>query len=110
MKFCTGILFDQITTDGSIQIADRGDMGSGQGFSGANTVIWNSRAREGILTHRGKGFQNFVIGSEDFEAKDRRPWDSQGWKEHLGSEVLPGSLYLRQLDDRLKRRMKGWVS
>ncbi|KAG0069482.1 hypothetical protein BGZ89_002768, partial [Linnemannia elongata] len=100
MKFCTGLLFDQVTTDGSIQIVNRGDMGTGQGYSGANSVVWNSRAREGVLTHRAQGFQNFVIGSEDYEAEDRRPWDSQGWKEHLGSEVLPGSLYLRQLTDR----------
>ncbi|KAF9550869.1 hypothetical protein EC957_011416 [Mortierella hygrophila] len=110
MKFCTGLLFDQVTTDGSIQIVNRGDMGTGQGYSGANSVVWNSRAREGILTHRAQGFQNFVIGSEDFEAENRQPWDSQGWKEHLGSEVLPGSLYLRQLADRLDRRAKGWVS
>ncbi|OAQ33658.1 hypothetical protein K457DRAFT_106240 [Linnemannia elongata AG-77] len=110
MKFCTGLLFDQVTTDGSIQIVNRGDMGTGQGYSGANSVVWNSRAREGVLTHRAQGFQNFAIGSEDYEAEDRRPWDSQGWKEHLGSEVLPGSLYLRQLTDRLDRRAKGWVS
>ncbi|KAK5808953.1 hypothetical protein F5H01DRAFT_395748, partial [Linnemannia elongata] len=82
MKFCTGLLFDQVTTDGSIQIVNRGDMGTGQGYSGANSVVWNSRAREGVLTHRAQGFQNFVIGSEDYEAEDRRPWDSQGWKEH----------------------------
>ncbi|KAF9968037.1 hypothetical protein BGZ70_007049 [Mortierella alpina] len=48
MKFCTGLLFDQVVTDGTIQIVNRGDMGSGQGLSGANSVIWNSRAREGL--------------------------------------------------------------
>ncbi|KAF9187864.1 hypothetical protein BGZ50_001720 [Haplosporangium sp. Z 11] len=110
MKYCTGILFDQIVTDGSIQIVNRGDMGTGQGYSGANSVVWNSRAREGILTHRPRGSQNFVIGSEDFEARDRQLWDSHGWKEHLGSEVLPGSLYIRQLHDRLDRLAKGWVA
>ncbi|KAI8354406.1 hypothetical protein B0O80DRAFT_450987 [Mortierella sp. GBAus27b] len=110
MKFCTGILVDQTVTDGSIQIVDRGDMGTGQGYAGANSVVWNSRAREGILTHRAKGFQNFVIGSENFDAEDRQPWDSHGWKEHLGSEVHPGSLYLRQLGDRLDRLSKGWVA
>lgn len=110
MKFCTGLLFDQVVTDGTIQIVNRGDMGSGQGLSGANSVIWNSRAREGILTHRAPGFQNFVIGSEDFEAEDRMPWNAHGWKEHVGSEVLPGSLYLRQLADRKARLAKGWVA
>lgn len=110
MKFCTGILVDQGVTDGSIQIVNRGDMGTGQGYAGANSVVWNSRAREGILTHRTSGFQNFVIGSEDFDAEDRRPWDSHGWKEHSGSEVLPRSLYLRQLVDRLDRLSKGWIA
>jgi len=110
MKFCTGMLFDQVVTDGSIQIVNRGDMGTGQGFAGANSVVWNSRAREGILTHRTTGFQNFVIGSENFEVKDRMPWASHGWKEHLGSEVLPGSLYLRQLNDRLERLAEGWLA
>ncbi|KAF9290666.1 hypothetical protein BGZ68_006381 [Mortierella alpina] len=110
MKFCTGLLYDQVVTDGTIQIVNRGDIGSGQGLSGANSVIWNSRAREGVLTHRTRGFQNFVIGSEDFEAYDRMPWSAHGWKEHLGSEVLPGSLYLRQLADRRARLAKGWVA
>ncbi|KAG0250621.1 hypothetical protein BG011_008205 [Mortierella polycephala] len=110
MKYCTGILFDQVVTDGSIQIVNRGDMGTGQGYSGANSVVWNSRAREGILTHRPRGSQNFVIGSEDFEARDRQSWDSHGWKEHSGSEVLPGSLYIRQLNDRLGRLAKGWAA
>ncbi|KAG0050068.1 hypothetical protein BGZ83_005153 [Gryganskiella cystojenkinii] len=110
MKFCTGILFDQVVTDGTIEIVNRGDMGSGQGYSGANSVVWNSRAREGILTHRATGFENFVIGSEEFEARDRMPWGSHGWKEHLGSEVLPGSLYIRQLNDRLDRLARGWLA
>ncbi|KAI1321146.1 hypothetical protein EDD11_007712 [Mortierella claussenii] len=109
MKLCTGILIDQVVTDGSIQIVNRGDMGTGQGYSGVNSVIWNSRAREGILTHRAKGTQNFVIGSEVLEARDRLPGDLHGWKEHLESEVLPGSLYLRQLSDRLNRLAKGWL-
>ncbi|KAF9319477.1 hypothetical protein BG003_009002 [Podila horticola] len=110
MKFCTGILFDQVVTDGAILIVNRGSKGSGQGFSGANSVIWNSRAREGVLTHRARGFQNFVIGSEDLDAEDRMPWSSHGWKEHVGAEVLPGSLYLRQLADRKERLARGWVA
>lgn len=110
MKFCTGMLFDQVVTDGPILIVNRGSMGSGQGFSGANSVVWNSRAREGILTHRARGFQNFVIGSEDLDGDDRMPWASHGWKEHLGAEVLPGSLYLRQLADRLDRLARGWIA
>lgn len=110
MKLCTGLLFDQVVTDGSIQIVNRGDMGTGQGFSGANSVVWNSRAREGVLTHRARGFQNFVIGSEDLDAEDRMPWVSHGWKEHVGAEVLPGSLYLRQLADRMERLARGWIA
>ncbi|KAG0095042.1 hypothetical protein BGZ93_006419 [Podila epicladia] len=109
-KFCTGILFDQVATDGAILIVNRGSMGSGQGLSGANSVVWNSRAREGILTHRARGFQNFVIGSEDYVAEDRMPWSSHGWKEHVGAEVLPGSLYLRQLADRMERLARGWIA
>ncbi|KAI8600298.1 hypothetical protein EDD21DRAFT_377606 [Dissophora ornata] len=110
MKLCTGILVDQVVTDGPILLVNRGEMGTGHGYTSANSVVWNSRAREGILTHRAAGFQNFVIGSEDLDAMDRRPWDHHGWKEHLGSEVLPGSLYLRQLSDRLERLSKGWVA
>ncbi|KAG0031430.1 hypothetical protein BGZ81_001268 [Podila clonocystis] len=110
MKFCTGMLFDQVVTDGAILIVNHGSMGSGQGFSSANSVVWNSRAREGILTHRSRGFQNFVIGSEDFDAEDQMPWSSHGWKEHVGAEVLPGSLYLRQLADRMDRLARGWIA
>ncbi|KAF9303559.1 hypothetical protein BGZ74_003491 [Mortierella antarctica] len=109
-KFCTGLLFDQVVTDGAIMIVNRGSMGTGQGLTGANSVVWNSRAREGILTHRARGFQNFVIGSEDYDAEDRMSWSLHGWKEHLGAEVLPGSLYLRQLADRMSRLARGWIA
>jgi len=47
MKFCTGILVDQ-----GVDSDCQSDMGTGQGYAGANSVVWNSRVREDILTRR----------------------------------------------------------
>ncbi|KAG0006509.1 hypothetical protein BGZ65_007256 [Modicella reniformis] len=88
------ILRSQVATDDSIQIIDRVDMESGQR----------------ILTHRATGFQNFVVGSEDLDTEDRQSWDSRAWKKHLGSEVLPGILYPRQLAYRLDQSFKGRIA
>lgn len=48
-RWAAGILFDNVTVSGAIEVADRGNMGSGQGWAGANVVVWNSAARGFLL-------------------------------------------------------------
>jgi hypothetical protein len=43
MRWATGTLYDNVSA-GDLNVQDRGDMGSGHGWSGAQQVFWNSRA------------------------------------------------------------------
>ena len=43
-RWSAGGLFDNITTDNQINVRNRGNSGTGHGWSGANMVIWNSTA------------------------------------------------------------------
>lgn len=63
-RWGTGYLFDNVTTeDGSIAAINRGDSGSGHGWAAANTMIWNSNARNIVVFNpETPGENNFAIG------------------------------------------------
>lgn len=62
-RWATGSLFDNVTVDGDrINARNRGNFGSGHGWSGANMVIWNSNA-EGYIVQNPPTAQNWLIGS-----------------------------------------------
>lgn len=103
MRWATGILYDNITTDGSINVQDRGCMGSGHGWAGANHVLWNCEAKSIVcqnpwLHSLGK---NYCIGGRAAKSlghfKDRLDGIWEGLNSD--SELVPSSLYLAQLND-----------
>jgi hypothetical protein len=98
----TGTLYDNVgdTPSGSvvsgvpvgISIKNEGTGGSGHGWSGANSVLWNSRGPQ-IVIESPPTAQNWGIGNRGGRRGDAR-WDSHG------TPVGPRSLYLAQLRDR----------
>lgn len=94
-RWAAGALYDNVRVpDGAINIRNRGNLGTGHGWAGANMVIWNSEA--GVITcEKPPTAQNFCIGCR---TKDRR---GDGHWELFGQPVEPRSLYLKQLEDRL---------
>ena len=98
-RWATGSLFDLIrheSFNGSqiIGAYNRGNSGSGHGWSGAYQLFWNIVGD----THRVASpphARNWAIGSQAL----RRQGDSEF--ELFGTPVLPSSLYLQQLRDRL---------
>lgn len=94
-RWSAGALYDNVRVpDGAINIRNRGNLGTGHGWAGANMVIWNSEA--GVITcEKPPTAQNFCIGCR---TKDRR---GDGRWESFGQPVEPRSLYLKQLEDRL---------
>lgn len=95
-RWSVGGLYDNV--QGQISFADRGAMGSGHGWAGANYVAWNCR---GSLTcEQPPTAQNYAIG---FVGKKREgPFKRKDgfWESH-GQHVEPRSLYLKQLEERL---------
>jgi hypothetical protein len=94
-RWSNGTLFDNIEVQAnSINVRDRGNLGTGHGWAGANTVIWNSKA-DGMNIERPPTAQNWSIGSVTPRPEGDGFWDS------LGCPVSPRSLYYAQLQERL---------
>ena len=98
-RWSVGGLYDNVHAQMAIQ--DRQWMGSGHGWAGANYVVWNCEGS--LVCQQPPTAQNFAIGfvgkknSGAFERPD-------GWWESEGQHVEPRSLYLKQLEERLKSR------
>lgn len=62
-RWAAGILFDNIDVSGAVAVVDRGNMGSGQGWAGANVVVWNSVADRGFHVASPPTAYTWVIGA-----------------------------------------------
>lgn len=104
-RWASGILFDNIDVSGNaINVRDRGNMGTGHGWAGANTVIWNSAA-DSFIVQNPPTAQNWLIGSEGrlvTEGGKTGTYDALGTRVSLGDPVgnPTDSLYLAQLQER----------
>jgi hypothetical protein len=92
-RWSVGALFDNITSNLSINVRNRGNSGSGHGWSGANMVIWNSKAGSMLITNPPSA-QNWCIGCQGNHTGD-------GIFDVPGTPVWPRSLYRQQLLERL---------
>jgi hypothetical protein len=102
-RWAMGTLYDNIVTDGDINVQDRGNMGSGHGWVGTTQVIWNCTVRKAAVQNPYVSGNNYCIGLKGAKSpgvfKDRLDglWEGQN-KEGL----QPQSLYLSQLEARKK--------
>lgn len=92
---CAG-LYDCVK--GQIAFQDRGPMGTGHGWAGANYVAWNCEGS--LICQQPPTAQNWAIGfvGKKEPGAYKRP---DGWWEATGRHVEPRSLYMKQLEDRL---------
>ncbi|KAJ2956422.1 hypothetical protein NQZ79_g7744 [Umbelopsis isabellina] len=100
MKWSSGQLYDSCNFEGTLIIQDRFDAGSGHGWSGANSVVWNTVSHSGMIVQQPPTAQNFVIGSSEKKGRPRMPQHPWAWTESEGKKVNPPSLYLAQLHER----------
>ncbi len=97
-RWATGTLYDNIVSDGEINAQDRGNWGTGHGWSGANQVFWNCTASGSAIQSPWVSATNYVIGMKAVKYEGRlkgRPdadWEGTGAKE-----LIPVSLYVAQL-------------
>lgn len=104
-RWTTGVLYERINTPGAgIELQNRGNYGSGQGWSAGWSVLWNCTAKE-YLVQQPPGAQNWSIGCTGNQLTDTPPGGSQpgvqGAIDSPGKAVNPASLYLAQLCQRL---------
>ncbi|WEK18900.1 MAG: hypothetical protein P0Y49_19185 [Candidatus Pedobacter colombiensis] len=94
-RWATGILFDNIY-GGEIHVQNRKAMGSGHGWAGAQTMFWNCKSSNyDIKVESPVGAKNWGIGCTAPQKNGAGYWES--W----GTNVLPRSLYIAQLKDRM---------
>ncbi|WP_144008882.1 hypothetical protein [Pedobacter africanus] len=94
-RWATGVLFDNVF-GGQIIVQNRKAMGSGHGWAGAQTMFWNCKSSNyDIKVESPKGAKNWGIGCVGQTKNGAGYWES--W----GTPVLPRSLYIAQLTERM---------
>lgn len=105
-RWATGILVDGCKVpEGGIDFMNRGAYGSGHGWAVGWAVAWNCQAAS-YLNQMPPGSANWVIGSTGKKMYKPMPFNKSpnvpaGIYDAYGTSVIPKSLYLAQLRDRL---------
>jgi hypothetical protein len=109
-RWATGTLYEELHIEGSINIQNRSNMGTGHGWSGANNVLWNCEADSYVLESPPVAY-NWAFGTKgmlenaDAERKSVRRGQGGGNPPGQiiahGKHVEPKSLYEEQLKERL---------
>ena len=114
MRYATGQLYDRVV-GGQMRAWDRGNMGSGHGWSGAEIMFWNayifsSGHSENLVIQSPPGAKNYAIGAVidqaapvvvSYDGWEVGPTVEPGVVESLQMHVFPSSLYAAQKSARL---------
>jgi hypothetical protein len=105
-RWATGLLVDgcQVPESG-IDFMNRGEMGSGHGWTIGWAVAWNCVARSYVI-QQPPGSANWAIGCRGARETAAMPFGHEsklpeGIYDSHGTPVVPSSLYLAQLRERL---------
>jgi hypothetical protein len=100
-RWAVGTLYDNITTDGDINIQDRGNWGSGHGWAGVTQVVWNCTVRKAAIQNPWVSGKNYCIGlkGEKYEGRLKGRPDAE-WEGQNKEGLQPASLYMAQVKAR----------
>jgi hypothetical protein len=102
-RWSAGTLYDNITTDGEINVQDRGNWGSGHGWAGVTQIIWNCSVKRAAIQNPWVSGKNYCIGMKGEKYDGRLPGRPDGeWEGQNQEGLQPVSLYLVQLKARRK--------
>lgn len=97
-RWGVGTLYDNIVTDGEINVQDRGNWGSGHGWAGATQIIWNCTAKAACVQNPYVSARNYCIGLKGNQVKGRFPDRPDGeWEGLNAGGIQPFSLYMAQV-------------
>lgn len=103
-RWAAGTLYDNIQTDGEINVQDRGNWGSGHGWAGVTQVLWNCKVKRAAVQSPWANGQNYSFGTQGGKYDGRFKGRPDGvWENQNQTGVKPASLYQAQLQDRQKR-------
>lgn len=97
-RWAVGTLYDNIITDGEINVQDRGNWGSGHGWAGVSQVLWNCTAKRAAVQSPWASGKNYCIGLKGEKYQGRLGGRPDGvWEGQNKDGLQPASLYLAQL-------------
>lgn len=101
-RWSTGILFDNIVGNGAINVQNRTSSGSGHGWAGSQIMFWNCQGNKLICQDPPSGHRNWAIGCIG-NVTNNGDWVTEplGIVEHEGTHVIPASLFMTQLEERV---------
>lgn len=100
-RWALGTLYDNIKTDGEINVQDRGNWGSGHGWAGVTQVIWNCEVKRAAIQNPWASGKNYCIGLKGGKAEGRLKGRPEGeWEGQNKEGLQPASLYSAQLKAR----------
>ena len=100
-RWAVGTLYDNVVTDGEINVQDRGKMGSGHGWSGANQVLWNCVVKKATVQNPWSSAKNYCIGLQGQKGAGAFPDRQDGeWEGQNKQGLNPQSLYMAQFKAR----------
>ena len=95
-----GTLYDNIVSDGDINVQDRGNYGSGHGWAGVTQILWNCTARRAVVQSPYVDGKNYCIGLHGEKYAGRFKDRPDGvWEGQNEAGLEPKSLYIAQLKD-----------
>ncbi|WP_240618467.1 hypothetical protein [Pedobacter yonginense] len=102
-RWAMGTVFDNIKTDGEINIQDRGNWGTGHGWAGVNQVLWNCTAAKVTVQNPYVSGSNYAIGVQAEKTEGRLKGRPNGvWENQNKTGLKPSSLYLKQVEESKK--------
>ena len=108
-RWSTGTLYDNLKTDGRLNVQDRADYGTGHGWAGVNTVCYNCEASQICIQSPWVTGQNWAIGCIGKKVRSVRSYNDSLGERPDGTWISPGvhvspeSLYESQLSERHTR-------
>ena len=103
-RWAMGTLYDNITTDGEINVQDRGNWGSGHGWSGVTQILWNCTVKAATVQNPWVNGNNYCIGLKGKKAEGRFKDRPTGvWEGQNQTGLEPTSLYMAQLKARSRK-------
>lgn len=104
-RWAMGTLYDNIVTDGEINIQDRGNWGTGHGWAGVNQYLWNCTVGSATVQSPYVSGQNYSIGLKGKKTQGRLKDRPDGiWEGQNEAGLEPNSLYRLQVKATKKQK------
>ncbi|HET9570276.1 MAG TPA: hypothetical protein VFP20_02555 [Bacteroidales bacterium] len=104
-RWSTGLLFDNIVSNGQINVQNRGESGSGHGWAGAQIMFWNCTGSQIICQDPPGDHINWTMGAKATVTSKGNVGSNTtqplGIVQSTGTFVTPQNLFEAQLIERL---------